>query len=57
MQGNYVAALAKIGALPAAKAVRIKPIFQRDALASQKQAIADAATALSALWRARVGKQ
>ncbi len=51
MQGNYVAALAKISSIQVPQPARRRPIFQRDTATTQKQAIADAAVALSALWR------
>jgi hypothetical protein len=56
-QGRYAAALAKIGATHAPRDIkRYTPIFQRDAAATQRQAVKDAATALRVLWKQSASK-
>lgn len=51
-QVRYFAALHKIGPNQSSRdARRHTPIFQRDAVATQRQAVKDAATALRALWK------
>jgi hypothetical protein len=57
LHSKYVAALAKIGAINAPRAAKkCTPIFQRDTRGAHKQAVKDAAAALSTLWNSRIGK-
>lgn len=52
LQGQFTAALSRIGGTDASAAVkRHTPIFQRPAAQNEKQALRDAANALSALWK------
>ncbi len=54
LEGTYIAALARISALPVPNNARkYTPIFHRDELAAKKQAMKDAANALGALWKKR----
>jgi len=56
-QVRYLAALHKIGPGQASRdAKRHTPIFQRDAVATQRQAVKDAATALRTLWKRSADK-
>jgi hypothetical protein len=55
LQGRYTAALSKIAGAPMCEtAERHTPIFQRGSAITEKQAIRDAANALTALWK--IGK-
>jgi len=49
LQGRYLAALSRIAGEPTAE--RHTPIYQREPAVAEKQAIRDAANALTALWR------
>jgi hypothetical protein len=52
LQGQYLAALSRIGgARGSGNMKRHTPIFQRAAAPNEKQALRDAANALSALWK------
>jgi hypothetical protein len=51
LQGQYQAALSKIAAEATGTSERHSPIYQRQPVISEKQAIKDAATALTALWK------
>ena len=51
LQGKFTVALERIGGEVTEGADRHKPIYQRKAAPDQKQAIAEAADALSALWK------
>ena len=52
LQGRYIAASSRIGGkLISQNIKRHTPIFQRGTGASEKQALRDAANALSALWK------
>jgi hypothetical protein len=52
LQSRYMAALSRISGTPVCgEAKRHTPIFQRGPAAGKKQAIRDAANALSALWK------
>lgn len=54
LQGKYTVALGKIGGETGADgADRRKPIYERNAVQAERQAIAEAANALSALWKVR----
>ena len=54
LQSRYMAALSKISGTPVSReAKRHTPIFQRAPAVAKKQAIRDAANALSALWNLR----
>lgn len=57
-QVRYVTALAKIGATHVSgDPKRHTPIFQRDAAATQRQAVKDAASALRMLWKRPAGNR
>jgi hypothetical protein len=52
LEGKYKAALSRIvGAQTSGNAKRHTPIFQREPVMSEKQAIRDAANALAAIWK------
>lgn len=52
LQAVYYAALSGVGGLRRPNNLkRYTPIFQRDSAGSRKQAVKDAASALSALWK------
>lgn len=52
LQGMYNAALSRIGGTrTSGDTNKCTPIFQRDVSVSRKQAVKDAANALSALWK------
>jgi hypothetical protein len=52
LQGQYLAALSRInGTQTSGNLKRHTPIFQRETAPSEKQALRDAANALSALWK------
>lgn len=51
LQGQYIAALSRIGGRSSSASKRQIPIFQRGPEADEKQALHDAARALSALWK------
>jgi hypothetical protein len=54
LQGEYMVALGRIGGETGSDgAGRRKPIYERNSQQSQRQAIAEAANALSALWKVR----
>src|SRR5260370_3863757 len=54
LQGTYMAALSRIAGAPMCEdAKRHTPIFQRGPAIGEQQAIRDAATALTALWKIR----
>jgi len=54
LQGKYTVALGKIGGETGTDATdRRKPIYERNSLWAERQAIAEAANALSALWKVR----
>jgi hypothetical protein len=58
LQGKYTAALSRIGGAPISEdAKRHTPIFQRGAAPNEKEAVRDAANALSALWKVKRGKR
>jgi len=59
LQGRYTAALSRIAGTPISEtAKKHTPIFQRDPVVTEKQAIQDAADALSHLWKIReIGKR
>ena len=58
LQGKYRVALGRIGGEGSSTAVdRHKPIYQRNVKTDEKQAIADAANALSALWKLSKGRK
>ena len=52
LQGKYMVALGRIGGEAGAdRADRRKPIYKRNSQQAERQAIAEAANALSALWK------
>jgi hypothetical protein len=54
LQGKYIVALGKIGGETGSDdAGRRKPICERNSHQTERQAIAEAANALSALWKVR----
>ena len=54
LQGKFTLALGKIGdESGAAGSDRHKPIYRRNPQSAEKQAIKEAANALSALWKVR----
>lgn len=54
LQGKYMVALGRIGGETGSDdADRRKPIYERNSAQSERQAIAEAANALSALWKVR----
>jgi len=54
LQGKYTVALGRIGGETGSdRADRRKPIYQRNTQQAERQAIAEAANALSALWKIR----
>lgn len=54
LQGKYTVALAKIGGETSSEpANRCKPIYTRNSQQAERQAIAEAANALTALWKIR----
>ena len=54
LQGKFIVALGRIGGETGSDGTgRRKPIYQRNSQQSERQAIADAANALSALWKVR----
>ena len=58
LQGKFTVALERIGGeVSTARADRHKPIYQRNAAPDKKQAIAEAADALSALWKIQKGRK
>jgi len=58
LQGKYIAALSKIGGTPMSEeAKRHTPIFQRGVAVTEKEAVREAANALSELWKVKRGKR
>jgi hypothetical protein len=56
LQGKYTVALGKIGGETGSdNANRHKPIYERNSQWAERQAIAEAANALTALWKIRKG--
>jgi hypothetical protein len=53
LEGKYRLALEQIGDKDSSTSDRHKPIYRRESHNTQKQAIDDAARALSALWKVR----
>jgi len=54
LQGKYTVALKRIGGETGSEAAnRRKPIYQRSSQNSERQAIEEAANALSVLWKVR----
>ena len=54
LQGKYMVALGRIGAETGSERTdRRKPIYERNSLQAERQAIEEAANALSALWKVR----
>jgi len=54
LQGKYIVALGKIGGETGSDdGGRRKPIYERNSHQTERQAIAEAANALSALWKVR----
>jgi hypothetical protein len=54
LQGKYMVALGRIGADAGSDGTdRRKPIYPRNSQRTEQQAIAEAANALSALWKVR----
>lgn len=58
LQGKFTVALERIGGdVTSASADRHKPIYPRHAPMDEKQAITEAANALSALWKVQKGRK
>jgi hypothetical protein len=58
LQGKYTVALERIGGERSSDdASRRKPIYQRSSNWFERQAIAEAATALTALWKIKRGEK
>ena len=58
LQGKFTVALGRIGGEGSSSgADRHKPIYQRNSKMDDKQAIAEAADALSALWKVQKGRK
>jgi len=56
LQGQYIAALSRVGGTRSRNMKRLAPIFQRGPAPYEKQALRDAANALSALWKINESK-
>ncbi len=53
LQGKYTVALGRIGGETGSEVANQRPIYERNSQGAERQAIAEAANALTALWKIR----